>query len=128
LILKLLLRLPDRTVHRPGEKHRPWAYPGQSTRGIAAYLDLAYEVLRVAEKGVAPHGEMIVVTTANDNLANNGTTERLVEMWRAVGKDVEQFEFERALSFPHDTIDPATDPKVRQQVFQKMLALLGEED
>jgi pimeloyl-ACP methyl ester carboxylesterase len=128
LILKLLLRLPDKTVHRPGEKHRPWSYPGQSTRGIAAFLDLAYEVLREAEKGFAPHGEMIVVTTANDNLANNGTTGRLVEMWRAAGRDVEQFEFERALSIPHDTIDPAVNPEVRQQVFQEMLALLGEED
>ena len=128
LILKLLLRLPDKTVHRPGEKHRPWAYPGQSTRGIAAFLDLAYDVLGEAEKDIAPHGQMIVITTANDKLANNGTTERLVEMWRAAGKDVEQYEFERARSIPHDTIDPAADPRVRQQVFQKMLSLLGELD
>ena len=126
--MKLLLRLPDKTVHRPGEKHRPWAYPGQSTRGIAAYLDLAYEVLKEAEKGIAPHGEMIVVTTANDKLANNSTTERLVEMWRAAGRDIEQFKFEHARSIPHDTIDPAADPQVRQQVFQRMLSLLGELD
>jgi carboxylesterase len=128
LIMKLLLRLPDRAVHRPGEKQRPWAYPGQSTRGIAAFLVLAKEVLGEAKEGIAPEGEIIVVTTANDNLANNDTTARLVEMWQRAGTEVEHFDFERARLIPHNTVDPAADPEVRQQVFQKMLVLLGEVD
>ncbi len=125
---QILLRLPDRTLHRPGEKHRPWAYPGQSTRGIAAYLVLANEIMAAAEKGAAPQGEIIVITTASDNLVNNGTTSRLVALWRDAGTIVEQFEFERVEAVPHDTVDPAADPRVRQLVFQKMLALLGEAD
>ena len=128
LIMKLLMRLPDWAVHRPGEKNRPWAYPGQSTRGIAAFLVLANEVLGEAAEGNAPEGEIIVVTTSNDNLANNGTTARLVKMWRGAGTDVEHFDFERARSIPHNTVDPAADPDVRQQVFRKMLVLLGEFD
>jgi pimeloyl-ACP methyl ester carboxylesterase len=128
LIMKLLLRLPDRAVYRPSEKHRPWAYPGQSTRGIAAYLVLAREVLGEAEEGFTPDGDIIIITTANDNLANNGTTARLVEMWQRAGTDVEHFEFERAWLIPHNTVDPAADPEVRQQVFRKMLVLLGEVD
>ena len=126
-LMKLLGSLPDFRLERPGELRRPWAYRGQSTHGVVAYLSLAAAVLDGAREGAAPAGKAIFITTAKDKLANNGTTARLAKMWGRSGTEVVQFEFPRELDVAHNSADPAADPIKRRVFYQKMLALLDEQ-
>jgi len=126
-LMNLLGRLPDLALTRPGELRRPWAYRGQSSHGIVAYLSLAGDVLDGARQGIAPAGKMIIITTSGDKLANNGTTARLAKMWQHSGVEVVQYDFARDLQVAHNSVDPAADPLKRQLVYQKMLALLDEQ-
>jgi pimeloyl-ACP methyl ester carboxylesterase len=125
-LMKLLGRLPDFALKRPGELRRPWAYRGQSTHGVVAYLSLAGDVLDGSRQGIVPAGKMIIITTSGDKLANNDTTARLAKLWLRSGVEVVQFDFARELQVAHNSVDPAADPLKRQLVNQKMLALLGE--
>lgn len=125
-IMNLFGRLPNLTFTRPGEKRRPWAYRGQSTHGLVAYLALAEDVLEEARKGNAPAGKTIIITTSSDRLANNDTTARLATMWLRSGVEVVRYDFARELQVAHNSADPASDPLKRQQMYQKMLTLLDE--
>jgi carboxylesterase len=125
-LMELLRRLPDFTLTKPTEPHRPWVYRGQSSHGAAAYYFLGCEVLDQARAGAAPAGEVIILTTAKDRLANNRTTAGLAEMWRRSGVVVVPYDFRRVLDVPHNSADPAADPIKRKLFYEKMLQLLGE--
>ena len=70
---------------------------------------------------------MIVLTTAKDNTANNGTTAKLVDLWREGGDDVIPLEFEPSLDIPHNSVDPAADPVKKQVVYEQIRRLLGQQ-
>ena len=125
-VRKLLGRLPDFALTRPGESHRSWVYRGQSTHGVAAYLALASDVTGKARGGAAPGGKIIILTTSRDRLANNGTTKRLAAAWRGLGAEVVQYHFPASANVPHNSADPAADPDSRRLFYQKIAALLEE--
>jgi carboxylesterase len=127
LLMNAFSRLPNIVLDDPLEPRRDWVYRGEATRGVAAFLALGHSVRQGAEKGSSPEGEIIVLTTAKDNTANNGTTAKLVDRWREAGSDVVPFEFEPALDIPHNSVDPAADPAKKQMVYEQMLGLLREE-
>jgi pimeloyl-ACP methyl ester carboxylesterase len=123
---KLLGRLPDMTLTNLREPCRTWVYRGQSTRGIAAYLGLAVDVLQRARAGIVPGGEVVIITTGSDRQVNNKLTSRLAESWRQSGTQVVQYDYPSDMDIAHNPADPAADPLKRELVYQKMLELLGE--
>ena len=128
LLMNAFSRLPNIVLDDPLEPRRDWVYRGEATRGVAAFLALGHSVMQGAKRGDSPDGQMIVVTTAKDNTANNGSTAKLVELWRQAGAEVVTFEFEPSLDIPHNSVDPAADAAKKQLVYAKLLELLGEED
>ena len=127
LLQKLLGRLPDMTLTNLHEPRRAWVYHGQSTRGIAAYLGLALDVLQGAREDIVPGGEVVIMTTGSDRQVNNKLTSRLAESWRRSGAQVVQCDFPSDMDIAHNPADPAADPVKRELVYQKMLELLGED-
>jgi pimeloyl-ACP methyl ester carboxylesterase len=128
LLMNAFSRLPNIVLDDPLEPRRDWVYRGEATRGVAAFLALGHSVLQGAREGTGPQGQMIVVTTARDNTANNQSTARLVDLWQRAGSRVVTFEFEPSLDIPHNSVDPAADAAKKQRVYEQMLSLLGEED
>lgn len=128
LLMNAFSRLPNIVLDDPLETRRDWVYRGEATRGVVAFLALGHTVRQESETGSSPEGDMIVLTTAKDNTANNGTTAKLVDLWREAGSDVVTFEFEPALDIPHNSVDPAADTAKKQLVYNQMLKLLGEEE
>lgn len=119
-------RIPNIVLDNPLEPQRDWVYRGQSTRGVAAFLALGQDVFRGARAGQAPSGEVIVLTTAVDDNANNQSTSMLLDFWRASGAEVTEFSFPEAQDIPHNSVDPSADPQKKQMVYERMLELLGE--
>lgn len=126
LLMNAFSRLPNVVLDDPLEPQRAWVYRGEATRGVASFLALGRDVMREAQDGVGPARQIIVVTTASDNTANNRSTAGLVDRWRRAGTDVVTFEFAPALNIPHNSIDPAADETKKRMVYDRMLELLGE--
>ena len=127
LLMNAFSRLPNIVLDDPLEPRRDWVYRGEATRGVAAFLALGHNATQDARKGAIPAGQVIVVTTAKDNTANNGATAKLVDLWQGAGAEVVTFEFEPSLDIPHNSVDPAADAAKKQLVYEQMLRLLGEE-
>jgi esterase/lipase len=126
LLANAFTRLPKIVLDNPLEPKRDWVYRGQTTRGVAAFLALGQEVLRGAQAGRFPAGELIVLTTAVDDNANNDSTSALLDLWRSSGTQITEFNFEESLDIPHNSVDPSADPQKKHVVYDKMLELLGE--
>ena len=126
LLANAFSRLPNIVLDNPLEPQREWVYRGEATRGVAAFLELGHAVIRGARKDSAPAGQVIVLTTAKDDTANNSSTAHLVDLWRKDGVDVVTDEFAPELDIPHNSVDPAADPAKKQLVYDRMLDLLGE--
>jgi pimeloyl-ACP methyl ester carboxylesterase len=128
LLMNAFSRLPNIVLDDPLEPRRDWVYRGEATRGVASFLTLGHSVLQGARQGTGPQGQMIVVTTAKDNTANNRSTARLVDLWQRAGVQVVTFEFEPSLDIPHNSVDPAADAAKKQLVYEQLLRSLGEEE
>lgn len=126
LLMNAFSRLPNVVLQNPAEPRRDWVYRGEATRGVAAFLAFGHTVIRDARAGAAPYGQVIVLTTAKDDTANNGTTAKVVRWWEAAGGDIVTYEFEPSLDIPHNSVDPAADATKKQEVYDRMLNLLGE--
>lgn len=126
LLMNAFSRLPNLVLDNPLEPRRDWVYRGEATRGVATFLAIGHSVLRAAENGERPKGQIIVLTTAMDDTANNESTARVVELWRMAGADAIDYTFEAALDIPHNSVDPAADEGKKQLVYAKILELLGE--
>ena len=126
LLANAFARLPNIVLDNPLEPRRDWVYRGQATRGVAAFLALGQEVLQGSHAGRFPAGELIVLTTAVDDNANNDSTSALLDLWRSSGTQITEFNFEQSLDIPHNSVDPSADPQKKQMVYEKMLELVGE--
>lgn len=127
VLMNAFSRLPNISLQDPAEPRREWAYRGEATRGVAAFLGLGSAVRRAAQAGLAPGGQIIILTTARDTVANNQSTAQLVNLWQQAGGDVSTVELAPALDIPHNSVDPAADPAKKRLVYDKILDLLGEQ-
>ncbi len=127
LLMNAFSRLPNVVLDDPLEPRRDWVYRGEATRGVAAFLALGHNVRQEAKRGAGPEGQLVVLTTARDNTANNDSTASLVDAWRQAGAEVVTFEFEASLDVPHNSVDPAADAAKKQLVYDQILELLGEQ-
>jgi pimeloyl-ACP methyl ester carboxylesterase len=128
ILINAFYRLPDIALTSPGEVFRDWAYMGESTRGVAAFLLLGQKVNQQAKEGKVPNTPIFVLTSASDHTASNQATADLVDIWKTAGVDVASYEFPKSLDIPHNSIGPLEDPEKRQIVYEKMLEFFGEQN
>ena len=127
LLMNAFSHLPNFALTTPDEIIRDWAYHGESTRGVAAFLALRQKVISQAKQGKIPVGPMMVLISAVDHTASNRATAVFVDQWRGAGADVDTYEFDAALDIPHNSIGPLEDPAKKQMVYDKILEFLGEQ-
>jgi carboxylesterase len=127
LLMNAFSHLPNFDTFSADETIRDYAYPGQATRAVADFLVLGHSVRVDAKKGAAPHVPVFVQTTVLDLAANNKSTEIVVDLWKKAGADVTTSQFDISQGVPHNSVDPAEKPEIRQLVYDKMLEFFGEE-
>ncbi len=87
-LTNLFSRLPNVVLDNPAEPRRDWGYRGEATRGVVAYLTLGEALTEEAETFAPAADEIIIVTTAVDDTADNATTAMLAVIWQQDGADV----------------------------------------
>lgn len=126
LLMNAFTRLPNVVLQTPWDPWREWAYQGQATRGVAAYLGIGKAVMQAARDGHKPHGQVIIVTSARDTVANQRITARLTADWLQAGAQVVSFEFDPEMKIPHNVVDADADQAKKELVYAKMLEMAGE--
>jgi alpha-beta hydrolase superfamily lysophospholipase len=127
VLMNAFSHLPNFDISSAEEVIREYAYPGQATRAVADFLVLGHSVRVDAKRGAAPHVPVFVQTTVLDLAANNKSTEILVDLWKKEGADVTTYQFNAFQGVPHNSVDPAEKPEIRQLVYENMLEFFGEE-
>lgn len=127
VLMNAFSRLPSFDTFSTDEVVRDYAYPGETTRAVADFLVLGHSVRAEAKNGNAPHVPVFVQTTALDTAANGKSTEILVDLWKKAGAEITTSQFDASLEVPHNSVDPAEKPEIRQLVYDKMLEFFGEE-
>jgi hypothetical protein len=51
----------------------------------------------------------------------------MTNLWRKAGADITTDQFDASRGVPHNSVDPAEKPEIRQLVYDKMLEFFGEE-
>jgi hypothetical protein len=125
-LMNAFSRLPNFVLTTPDEVVRDWAYRGEATRGVAAFLALGQKVIGQVKEGVSPQGPMFVLTSAKDHTANNTATADLVSRWQEAGANVITYEFDESLDIPHNSVGVLEDPVKKQIVYNKILEFLEE--
>ena len=119
-------RLPNINVSTPGEEVRDHVYQGQSTKGVSNAILFGRPIFEWAEERKTAVTDIIVVTNANDTTVNNSLTDDIVALWQANGTSPETYVFPKELGYPHNSIDPSSNPDA-DAVYITLLELLGEE-
>jgi len=125
-VANLLSRLPEIVIPDEGEPEREWVYMGFESRGASAFLELGHFVISQAEKEPPQADQIIILTTASDDVADNYWSQKLAELWQAQGADVTTHEFPKSDKVPHASIDPSAGDRVRNLVYGTMLKWLQE--
>jgi acetyl esterase/lipase len=84
----------------------PYGYPRFATHAYAALFDCGRELVRAARSAAPKATSIAVVTNAGEPRLDNRFTQRLVDLWRRRGANVETFEFPASDRLTHDLIDP----------------------
>ncbi|MEZ4515775.1 MAG: alpha/beta fold hydrolase, partial [Chloroflexota bacterium] len=66
-LMNAFSRLPNLDFDNPSEQRHEWVYRGESSRGVAAFLELGHQVVKAAGNGIVPSAEIMVLTTAVDD-------------------------------------------------------------
>ena len=103
----------------------PYGYPRFSTHAYAALFECGRRLTRSARREPPRARSIAVVTNANEPRLDNRFTYRLIETWRAHGKDVDTFEFPRSDALPHDLIDPGNASQRTGYVYPTLTRLIA---
>lgn len=125
-LMNLASRVPNVTLQNPDEPQRDWVYRGEATRGVAAFMRLGRNVFVAAENEAPAINEVYFVTTSVDDTADNDYTAELMGVWAEAGADISSFDFDASYDIPHNSVDPAAEPKKKSLVYAKILEMLGE--
>jgi esterase/lipase len=124
-LINLASRFPNINLIEPGEPVREHVYRGESSKGVAEALRFGQMVFGQAKESAPAVSEIIVVTNDNDTTVDNRSTNELADLWEASGETVTRYAFPKELGFPHNSIDPTSNPET-DIVYAKLLELLGE--
>lgn len=101
-----------------------YAYPRFSTRALAAFNRIAFEVQDAARRSKPAARSILVVINAHDGAVDNNVTLDVVENWRRQGANVEVYEFPAELKLNHDLIDPDQPEGRIEVVYPKLVELI----
>ncbi|MEN9938757.1 MAG: hypothetical protein RLZZ387_5336 [Chloroflexota bacterium] len=110
-LARVLLRTPNQFVWwSPELRERlpaaPYSYPRFGTRGLAALIAIGAAVSGAARRLPPAARKIVLVTNGAEPAVSNVAVAALGQAWRARGATVETYEFDAALSLPHDLVDP----------------------
>ena len=126
-VAKALLLAPNVMFCRGtcGTPDPPYAFPRQSTRAIAAILQLGAVVRDEAQRRAPAAGSVVLVTNANDDDVDNGVAREVATAWQRHAPDrVATYEFPKALGLIHDVVDPIQAGSRTDVVYPVLLRLL----
>ncbi len=126
-VAKALLIAPNVMFCRGtcGTPDPPYAFPRQSTRAIAAILQLGAVVRDEAQRRAPGAGSVVVVTNGNDTDVDNGVARDVAAAWQqhAPGR-VGTYEFPKELGLIHDMVDPIQTGSRPDAVYPALMRLL----
>ncbi len=126
-LMNLFARLPNVDFYTPGEPSRDWGYRGEASRGIAEFMRFGKGIFGQAQASGPAVRDILVVTTASDDTADNRYAEDLARIWRESGANIATYDFDASLGISHNSIDLTAEPEKKELVYAKILELLGEE-
>ena len=124
ILMRAFLRLPGLAIGGESEADRAWVYKGESTKGLATFMLMGQALFKQAEKTPPQANDIFILTTGADMAADNGWADKLAEVWRAQGANVDAYEFPKSEHVPHASVDPFTDEAIRQKVYDKIFEWL----
>ena len=104
------------------------AYPRYSKHALAQFMKLGFAIRLKSWTAPPAAHRIVVVTNVNDMSVNNSLTAEVVRQWRALGANVETYEFPSSLGLPHDLIDPEQPGQQVEIVYPTLFALLTREE
>jgi carboxylesterase len=111
-------------LQRGGLENPPTAYPAYTTRSNGAFLSLSEEVMTLTRS--VPLRRLVVVTNGNDSVVDNARVGRLADRQGSDCPDVVRYEFDRALGYGHDLIDPDGDnSRDIQDIYRELGPVIG---
>jgi pimeloyl-ACP methyl ester carboxylesterase len=127
LLANLLTMLPDLATQRlrPFEDAAPYGYLGFSTRSLGEVQRLGLATAFAALERPPATQRLLLITNAADTAINNAIARQLVYVWQERGiRQVEFYEFDRALGLHHDLIDPNNPKQQVDLVYPILLDLI----
>ncbi len=126
LIANLLALIPNRFLwwnptlkaERIGPAH---VYPRFSTRGVAAFLQVACLVRKAAQQHKPAGRAILLITNPWDNVVDNATALEVVHHWRSHGAAVDCREFPAEWHLIHDVLDAAQPGQQIERVYPLLL-------
>jgi len=125
-VTNLLAHLPEIVIPDQGEAEREWVYMGFDSHGTDAFLRLGQFVIKQAEKEPPQADQILVLTTASDDVADNHWAKKLADLWTAHGAEVSVHEFPKSDKVPHASIDPSAGEHARNLVYGAMMTWLEQ--
>lgn len=105
-----------------------YGYPRFSKHVVVETVRLGFVVEEAAKQHPPAAGKIVMVSNANDQAVNNASTQRILELWKAEGGDVESYTFDASLNIGHDIIDPNQPDQKIEIVYPKLIGLCGTGD
>ncbi len=124
ILMRAFLRLPGFSIGGKSEADRAWVYKGESSKGLAIFMLMGQALFKQAEETPPQADAIFILTTGADTAADNGWADKLAEVWRAQGANVDAYEFPKSEHVPHASVDPFTDEAIRQKVYGKIFEWL----
>ena len=127
VLANLFTTLPDLATQRlrPFEDAAPYGYLGFSTRSIGEVQRLGLATAFAALEHPPATQRLLLVTNAADTAINNAIARQLIYAWQERGiRQVEFYEFDRALGLHHDLIDPNNPKQQVDLVYPILLDLI----
>jgi alpha-beta hydrolase superfamily lysophospholipase len=109
---------PTRKAERAGPLH---AYPRFSTRGVAAFLQVACLVRNAAQQYKPAARTILLITNPCDNVVDNATALAVVQHWRSHGAAVDCREFPAEWQLIHDVLDAAQPGQQIERAYPLLL-------
>ena len=124
ILMRAFMRLPGFSIGGKSEADRSWVYKGESSKGLAVFMLMGQALFKQA-KDTPPEADAIfIMTTGADTAADNDWADKLAEVWRAQGANVDTYRFPKSEHVPHASIDPFTAEAIRQKVYDKIFEWL----
>lgn len=109
------------TELKDSRKGPPQAYPRWATHGVGSMLRLA-GLLEESARSKRPAAKKItVITNPSDEAVDNQGAERIVDLWRRQGVQVNTHSFDESWKLIHDLMDPDQPEQQVARVYPQLL-------